>query len=216
MNDTWWIKEEDLDDDQKDFAGLGPTENHLITGPPGCGKTNLLLLRAKYMYRAGQTNILVIVFTKTLQEFIDHGSNAYGLPEGVVLTLRKWQKDFLREHGVKIKVTGTFDEQREQMASEIVKLVTSKKLHNLYQIIERGKLPSLVLEHVLGTFAPFIGCSWNTLTDSDRIEVNLVALGSRVVGILPNASGDPLIQLELLIIQIPESDRIQTDGLSGL
>lgn len=135
MNDTWWIKEEQLDEDQKVFAGLGPTGNHLITGPPGCGKTNLLLLRAKYMYRAGQTNILVIVFTKTLQEFIQHGSNAYGLPGGVVLTLGKWQRDFLRENGVKFKPTGSFEEQREQLADEIAKLIDAKKMGKTFDAI---------------------------------------------------------------------------------
>ena len=81
MNDTWWIKEEQLDEDQKVFAGLGPTGNHLITGPPGCGKTNLLLLRAKYMYRAGQTNILVIVFTKTLKSLSSMAATPTASPE---------------------------------------------------------------------------------------------------------------------------------------
>ncbi len=48
MQETWWVAEGDLDDDQKKIAALPAKRSHLITGPPGCGKTNLLLLRAKY------------------------------------------------------------------------------------------------------------------------------------------------------------------------
>ena len=35
--------------DQKKVIGLSGTGNHLVVGPPGSGKTNILLLRAKYM-----------------------------------------------------------------------------------------------------------------------------------------------------------------------
>lgn len=135
MNDTWWVKEEQLDDDQKAFASLGPDGSHLLVGPPGCGKTNLLLLRAKYMFLAGHTNILVIVFTKTLQEFIAHGSDAYGLPEGVVQTLRSWQVDFLRENGTKVKPQGTFEEQREFMGVQLSELITRKGIRDMYEAI---------------------------------------------------------------------------------
>jgi superfamily I DNA and RNA helicase len=49
MNETWWLGEDQLDDDQKKIIALKLKGSHVITGPPGSGKTNLLLLRAKYI-----------------------------------------------------------------------------------------------------------------------------------------------------------------------
>jgi len=135
MNETWWISDEQLDEDQKAVAGLGPEGSHLIFGPPGSGKTNLLLLRAKYMFLAGHTDILVVVFTKTLQQFIAHGSSAYQLPSNVVTTLRKWQMDFLHEHGVDLPATAKFDDQRKVMAEEILNLISRKKISNVYNAL---------------------------------------------------------------------------------
>lgn len=54
---TWWLDITDLDDDQKSVIELPPTGNHLIIGPPGSGKTNLLLIRAEYLIRTGLPNV---------------------------------------------------------------------------------------------------------------------------------------------------------------
>jgi hypothetical protein len=136
MSETWWIKEEQLDKDQRDFASLGPDESHLLIGPPGCGKTNLLLLRASYMYLAGHQNILVLVYTRTLQEFIVQGSNAYQLPAGMVSTLMSWQKDFLKQYGVWAAPQGdTFEEKRLSMATLVAQVVESKKIRKVYDAL---------------------------------------------------------------------------------
>ena len=42
MNDTWWVKQSQLDDDQKKVFTLPIDKDHLVKGPPGSGKTNLL------------------------------------------------------------------------------------------------------------------------------------------------------------------------------
>jgi superfamily I DNA/RNA helicase len=65
VNETWWIGEDQLDDDQKAIVAIEPQGNHLIIGPPGSGKTNLLLLHAKRMILSGQPNVLSLVFTRT-------------------------------------------------------------------------------------------------------------------------------------------------------
>ena len=46
---SWWFDISDLDEDQTDVIELPPDGNYLILGPPGSGKTNLLLIRAEYL-----------------------------------------------------------------------------------------------------------------------------------------------------------------------
>ena len=57
MDDTWWRSADQLDTDQAELISLPLGGSHLIVGPPGSGKTNILLLRATYLTRAGQSNI---------------------------------------------------------------------------------------------------------------------------------------------------------------
>src|SRR4030042_3177433 len=86
MNETWWVNESDLDDDQKRVIALGPDGRHLITGPPGSGKTNMLILRANYLSASGRPNLLILVFTRTLREFLVSGASRYSFPRDKVQT----------------------------------------------------------------------------------------------------------------------------------
>ncbi|HEX7379931.1 MAG TPA: hypothetical protein VF278_22600, partial [Pirellulales bacterium] len=99
MSGTWWVGKNDLDADQRNIIRLLPDESALITGPPGCGKTNLLLLRANYLHLAGKRNLVVVVFTRSLREFIARGANQYDFPGSKIMTCRQWQLDLLRQYG---------------------------------------------------------------------------------------------------------------------
>src|SRR5215216_3429905 len=87
----WWpalflIRENDLDEDQKAVISLGNDGSHLVIGPPGSGKTNLLLLRAKYLTLAGKPNVVIVVFTTTLARFIASGGRDYAFPPEKIVT----------------------------------------------------------------------------------------------------------------------------------
>jgi len=76
---TWWRSAEDVDEDQRKFLTLPPDqEATLLLGPPGSGKTNILLLRAIYLFRSGLPNVRVVTFNRTLTEFIKSGAEANG------------------------------------------------------------------------------------------------------------------------------------------
>ena len=102
MDRTWWRSTQELDDDQRAIIEI-PTDtgNYLVTGPPGCGKTNILLLRASYLRSAGLGNCAALVFTKTLREFIAAGSSqsATMLPARRIQTHAAWTLGLLHRLG---------------------------------------------------------------------------------------------------------------------
>jgi hypothetical protein len=112
MAATWWVGEQELNDEQKDVISLSAEGNHLVTGPPGSGKTNILLLRANYLTLSGKPNIAIVVFTKTLRKFIASGGREYSFPAEKIMTSIKWQRDVLYQYGVTVNPPAGFQEQR--------------------------------------------------------------------------------------------------------
>lgn len=135
MRDTWWVKPEQLDDDQKIVVALSKDKSYLILGPPGSGKSNLLLLRANYMVRAGKPDVLILVFTRTLQEFLKTGGSQYAFSSDKIKTSISWMKDILRQYGISFNDRLSFNELRSYLIQKVESVVTSNKLKNIYDCI---------------------------------------------------------------------------------
>src|SRR5262245_55073045 len=126
MAGAWWIGESDLDDDQKDVISLAAEGNHLVLGPPGSGKTNILLLRANYLTLSGKPNIAIVVFTRTLRKFIASGGREYDFSPDKIMTCNKWQRDVLHQYGVAIDPPEDFAEQRKYLSEQVRELVAKR------------------------------------------------------------------------------------------
>lgn len=99
MNTNWWRNLSELNQDQRDFILLPPHGKHLLEGPPGSGKTNLLLLRAEFTAGQGSKNVLVITFTRSLTNFIRSGIGAKKLiSPDQVKTYHSWALDHIYQH----------------------------------------------------------------------------------------------------------------------
>ena len=120
MDDAWWVNQNQLDDDQKDVFSLSINENHLITGPPGSGKTNLLLLRARQLIGSNYPNVVLIVHTRNLQEFISSGAPNYGVSADKIMTFRKMGTDLLYQHGASIQLPSDFNKSRKVLADALL------------------------------------------------------------------------------------------------
>ena len=57
---TWWRSPGELDEDQREIMRLSPDGSFALRGPPGSGKTNLLLMRAAYLTTL-RRNVAVVV-----------------------------------------------------------------------------------------------------------------------------------------------------------
>ena len=135
MNETWWVSENSLDAQQKSVIALDLQGNFLILGPPGCGKTNLLLLRAKYLTLAGQPNIKIVLFTRALREFIASGATKYGFTSKDVVTSHTFWAELLVQYGVPLPQEQDFGAKRRALVDRVMRLVNDQDLSELYQTI---------------------------------------------------------------------------------
>lgn len=134
----WWAKRNQLDDAQVELIeDLTTDENHLVKGPPGSGKTNVLLRRAQFVRAEGMPRVMVLSFTRPLVEFVKTGCyNSSGkeiFPVSLVETVETWLRWIHSEHGEALpprpKGKDAFAVWKERLA------VSAKKLAS------RGHLP---------------------------------------------------------------------------
>lgn len=148
MKDAWWVNPKELNGEQRDVITLPPDGSYLVTGPPGCGKSNLLLLRANYLTMRAHANVLILVFTRTLQEFIRTGAQQYAFPASSVMTLTSWERGLLKEHGYDAEVQGNFAEQRSQLLDRMKDLADDKKLGHIYDAIFLDEAQDYLIEEI--------------------------------------------------------------------
>jgi superfamily I DNA/RNA helicase len=119
----WWVKREQLDRSQIELIeNLPLRENHLIYGPPGSGKTNVLLRRAQFVRSQDMPNVLVMTFTRTLTEFVRTGcvdaQDREIFPRSCVTTLESWLRSLYKKHDVQLPAdTQDLPEWKRQLAS---------------------------------------------------------------------------------------------------
>ncbi|MEW5686536.1 MAG: ATP-dependent helicase [Pseudomonadota bacterium] len=135
MNETWWVKQSDLDDKQLAILVEPPESELLILGPPGSGKTNLLLLRANYVRHVGPKT-LFLTFTRTLAEFLRSGASvgrADQIQPGDIKTFMGWAGEVIWSNGGEAPEKGSdFEETRLNTIAALEKVVQERGLRDLY------------------------------------------------------------------------------------
>ncbi|QWG20829.1 ATP-binding domain-containing protein [Bradyrhizobium sediminis] len=135
MEASWWKDLGQLDDEQKKVISLDDDIDHLVVGPPGCGKTNLLLLRASYLHKKGTANIKVLAFGRVLKEFIASGTAHYPFAPDKVQTFMRWAYEVLAANGVGLEEEDDFDKVRDQMFAKLEEVAAMKRAENVYDVI---------------------------------------------------------------------------------
>ena len=130
MAATWWTNPDELDKKQLEVVALGLKGNHLITGPAGCGKTNLLLLRATYLHKSKISNIAVFTFGRVLKEFLASGVENYPFSPDKIQTYFKWGASLLAANGINFQSSENFDETRENLYKQLCALAEKNLLEN--------------------------------------------------------------------------------------
>ena len=90
----WWTRKEQLDQVQLQIIeNLPLRESFLVLGPPGSGKSNVLLRRAQFIRSQEMANVMVLTFTRSLVEFMKTGCVYQGreiFPQSCVSTIESW------------------------------------------------------------------------------------------------------------------------------
>lgn len=147
MKTSWWRSKGELDADQAAFIKLPPHGRYSLIGPPGSGKTNLLLLRAQYIAGIGEKNVLVVTYTKALADFIRTGISSAGLiAPNQIKTYHSWAASHILEHlgHSALPKGGDFDDAAREailgMLREANEKLLSKKLFSAIFVDEAQDL----------------------------------------------------------------------------
>lgn len=128
MTDTWWKDFDDLVPEQAALLDIDEGKSLLINGPPGSGKTNLLLLRANQLYLNDKPNLHIVVFGSLLKHFIQIGGAQYSFPLEKVVTHAKLFNDILRAEGMGVDDGNmSIELAREERANRMQALITAGK-----------------------------------------------------------------------------------------
>ena len=135
MGSTWWTKPEELDQKQHTVISLPKEGSHLITGPAGCGKTNLLLLRAAYLHKLRITNVAVFTFGRVLREFLVAGSANYPFAGDKIQTYVRWGATLLNANGMTFDDKGDFSQVRERLLEALKELADKNLQQNVFDCL---------------------------------------------------------------------------------
>lgn len=138
MSGTWWVDEDDLFDEQFEVLSEDLYKDLLLSGPPGSGKTNLLLLRANHLILASpDTEFYIICFTSLLRNFVRTGADLYSFPANRIITQRKLLEQVLGDHGrlPPRKPGETYEEREDALKSAMLEMMQTGAGCNAFPVL---------------------------------------------------------------------------------
>lgn len=123
MEATWWTKPEQLDDAQKKVLALDKDADHLVCGPPGSGKTNLLLLRAAFLHKINRRNFVVITYGRVLREFLATGTAHYPFSSDRLKTFASWAGGLSSAAGLSVPKSKKEEDVRAALVANLQALI---------------------------------------------------------------------------------------------
>lgn len=136
MSEIFWVNEKSLDDDQAQAVReIGIDESFILRGPAGSGKTNILLLRAKWLILKKKSHLKIIVFTRSLRDFISEGCAQYGIPADCAITGMQFIRGFLDENMIQYELTKDFELDRAMLAGKAKSLIDSKNISAIFDAL---------------------------------------------------------------------------------
>jgi superfamily I DNA and RNA helicase len=135
LNGAWWRKKGELDDAQQRIVDLPPEGNYLIRGKPGSGKTNLAVLRAAYLIRSGNSNVIVLSWGRLLNEFVIWGARGHGIGSAHIKTFVSWATEVLEEANRLPRLQGSYDDKVSALIEELDSALDDGDITPYYSVV---------------------------------------------------------------------------------
>ena len=169
----WWVSRDELDANQINLIErLSLQKSYLVLGPPGCGKTNVLLRRAQFVRGQNMPNVMVLTFTRPLAEFVKTGCiDARGrqiFPPSCISTIESWLRSLYGLHGVDLpERSGSLIEWKRRLAQGAMPFAGSKRapMYDAFFVDEAQDL----LEEEVALMAAWSGTQFFVGDDRQRI-----------------------------------------------
>ena len=149
----WWVQKDELDAQQIALIEQLPLrQSFLVLGPPGCGKTNVLLRRAQFTRGQNMPNVLLLTFTRSLTEFVKTGCfDAQGreiFPPNCITTIESWLRFLYKRHQVDLpESTDDLVEWKRRLASGAIGFASTHRMP-LYDTLFVDEAQDLLQEEV--------------------------------------------------------------------
>jgi superfamily I DNA/RNA helicase len=139
------LHDSQLTREQRAIVELRPDRHHLVMGPPGSGKTQVLLHRARWLrqtYKTPPDRFCVLVYTNVLTYFLRQPLDFLGIPKENVRTFDDWCGDLWDQYVCKSRPRTVADRRGKSFID--FPAVRVGVLRNLQALAAVGQLkPSL-------------------------------------------------------------------------
>ncbi|MBM0204452.1 AAA family ATPase [Micromonospora sp. STR1s_5] len=148
-----WRRRQDLHRDQINaIQGLAINGRYVLLGPPGSGKTSILLHRGQYMRLPPQnlTNLRLLTFSRTLKEFISLSGDER-FPPTLIQTVREFVNrlfEAMNEPPPEDDPTVDLTTRNRRRAERLLELIAARGAPTQYDGLMVDEVQDLSLEEV--------------------------------------------------------------------
>jgi len=130
----WWVDESQLKGNQLEVLDVELDKDLAIFGPPGSGKTNLMMLRANHLNITDNPEFYVVTYTSLLAEFMRRGATQYSFPGNKIRTQAKLFEIVLGDHGrmIERRPNEGFTDYQDRLFAAMTALIADGKAKNSF------------------------------------------------------------------------------------
>lgn len=135
---VWMIAGELLTEQQKCAVRLSVDQNQLITGPPGCGKTIVLLHRANHLLRncnLSPQQLRVLVFTNVLRVYIRAAGDELNLPFETVQSFYSWVFQLADREGLSRSRAERLEDKCKETLESVVRYFEMERVPPVFEAV---------------------------------------------------------------------------------
>ncbi len=159
---SWLVPFTHLTDVQRRAVQLSPERHRIFSGPPGSGKSIILLHRAAFLrdhYRIPEERLRVFVYTNALKRYLRQEAHLVGLSPSVITTFDSWCLQMARKYLGWLGPSVDFPEVRSKLAAALERQANRRLLFDAVFVDEGQDLDEAAYRILLRVSAHITVCT---------------------------------------------------------